>query len=100
MTEETGKDIPDPRRNGHGVHPDVVRCGTGSQVAEGVDDQQHSEVQTNSVDVEDVFDQVRNLMTSSILPLAWGHLSEPGQPLDCEPVLLGPVEHPIVELGV
>ena len=58
MAEEPGKEIADSLRDKHGVNPDVVGCGSGSQVAEGVDHQHHGVVQTNSVDVENGLDHI------------------------------------------
>ena len=68
-------------------------------MSEGVDHQQNGEVDSGLVQMENVLDEVSNLSASCTMPLAWRHL-EPWQTPDSEPVLLGPVQHPVIELRI
>ena len=57
-------------------------------------------LEPDTVDVENDLDQLVDLLSGSLLPLARQHLTKTRQPHHGEPVLLRAVDGPVLELGI
>lgn len=98
--EEPRVDLPESLGDVDGVHPHVQSWNT-SPVTIGIPDVQDVEVETDLVQVENVFEKLSDLLLSGNLPLPRGEVAgQPWKAEDGEPILLGPVDHPVTELGV
>ena len=81
------------------IHLNIVVSRAGVLVLP-VCDVQDLEIQSRSVSLEHKLDVIGDLPPGSVLPLLPGELTQPGQTGNGEPIFVGPVGDPVVELGV
>ena len=98
--KEAGEDVPELLGGEVGVHPNVVKGGTGGAHLEGVGHIQNFEIETGSAGLQHQIDDVGDLPLDGTGPLFVGDAVEAWQALNDDPVLLVAILNPIVELSV
>ena len=63
LAEEPGIELPDSARRVHRVHPNVVNRRTSRNVTNRVHHQHDLEVEPNSIETQDGFDQLGHLLS-------------------------------------
>ena len=98
--EKPRKKIADPFRSTDRVEANVADGWSGIDAALGVGNVDDGVIQADAMRMKNELDDVVDLPLCSELPLSGRGLGQTGCTLKHEPVLLGPVQHPVVELGV
>ena len=100
MAEKAGVQSADSLRALDRVKLDVENGNTGVPSPERVEHQKHVVLHVDAQGPKHQAEEIHDLLANCIRPLTTTFVGQSWQPIDGEPVLLGPVDGEVLELGV